>query len=179
MYANPQDSRPSLPEKEKKSSSFLAAAGGFAAGGAAGFFVKESIDKHKAKKHGRTAEDFSDFADFPAWEVGLECNICDQVISGPYAHCKKCDGGDYDICRDCLAQGQVCDGKGKHNLVKVYPKYYCDICNLLIKGGFYYCGHTCRGPERGERHNLTHLYMPEPKFGKGKGKYDSSSSDSD
>ncbi|RKL16210.1 hypothetical protein BFJ68_g5461 [Fusarium oxysporum] len=197
QYANPQDSRPSLPEKEKKSSSFLAAAGGFAAGGAAGYFVKERIDKRKAKKHGRTAEDFSDFAHFPAWEVDLECNICDQVISGPYAHCKKCDGGDYDICRDCLAQGEVCKGKGKHNLVKVYPKYYCDVCNLLIKGGFYYCGicnngdwdtcqkcfdagNTCRGMERGETHNLTHLYMPEPKFKKGTGKCDSSnSSDSD
>ncbi|KAF6524935.1 hypothetical protein HZS61_010730 [Fusarium oxysporum f. sp. conglutinans] len=197
QYANPQDSRPSLPEKEKKSSTFLAAAGGFAAGGAAGYFVKERIDKRKAKKHGRTAEDFSDFAHFPAWEVDLECNICDQVISGPYAHCKKCDGGDYDICRDCLAQGEVCKGKGKHNLVKVYPKYYCDVCNLLIKGGFYYCGicnngdwdtcqkcfdagNTCRGMERGETHNLTHLYMPEPKFKKGTGKYDSSSSsDSD
>ncbi|EXM21394.1 Zinc finger, ZZ-type superfamily [Fusarium oxysporum f. sp. vasinfectum] len=197
QYANPQDSRPSLPEKEKKSSTFLAAAGGFAAGGAAGYFVKERIDKRKAKKHGRTAEDFSDFAHFPAWEVDLECNICDQVVSGPYAHCKKCDGGDYDICRDCLAQGEVCKGMGKHNLVKVYPKYYCDVCNLLIKGGFYYCsicnngdwdtcqkcfdaGNTCRGMERGETHNLTHLYMPEPKFGKGSGKYDpSSSSDSD
>ncbi|KAF5637859.1 kinesin light chain [Fusarium sp. NRRL 52700] len=193
QYANPQDSRPSLPEKEKKSSTFLAAAGGFATGGAAGYFVKERIDKRKAKKHGRTVEDFSDFAHFPAWEVDLECNICDQVISGPYAHCKKCDGGDYDICRDCLAQGEVCKGKGKHNLVKVYPKYYCDVCNLLIKGGFYYCsicnngdwdtcqkcfdaGNTCRGMERGETHNLTHLYMPEPKFGKGSGKYDSSSS---
>lgn len=43
QYANPQDSRPSLPEKEKKSSTFLAAAGGFAAGGAAGYFVKERI----------------------------------------------------------------------------------------------------------------------------------------
>ncbi|KAF4422157.1 Kinesin light chain [Fusarium acutatum] len=197
QYANPQDSRPSLPEKDKKSSTFLAAAGGFAAGGAAGYFVKERIDKRKAKKHGRTVDDFSDFAHFPAWEVDLECNICDQVISGPYAHCKKCDGGDYDICRDCLAQGEVCKGKGKQNLVKVYPKYYCDVCNLLIKGGFYYCsicndgdwdtcqkcfdaGNTCRGRERGETHNLTHLYMPEPKFGKGSGKYDSSSSsDSD
>ncbi|KAF5683592.1 zinc finger ZZ-type EF-hand domain-containing protein [Fusarium denticulatum] len=197
QYANPQDSRPSLPEKEMKSSNFLAAAGGFAAGGAAGYFVKERIDKLKAKKHGRTAEDFSDFAHFPAWEVDLECNICDQIISGPYAHCKKCDGGDYDICRDCLAQGQVCKGKGKHNLVKVYPKYYCDVCNLLIKGGFYYCsicnngdwdtcqkcfdaGNTCRGRETGEMHNLTHLYMPEPKFEKGSGKYgSSSSSDSD
>ncbi|KAF5722407.1 kinesin light chain [Fusarium mundagurra] len=185
QYANPQDSRPSLPGKEKKSSTFLAAAGGFAAGGAAGYFANERIgeinmtydiclkeyadespDKRKAKKHGRTAEDFSTFAHFTAWEVDLECNICDQVISGPYAHCKKRDGGDYDICRDCLAQGEVCKGKGKHNLVKVYHKYYCDVCNLLIKGGFYYCsicnngdwdtcqkcfdaGNTCRGMEMG------------------------------
>ncbi|KAF4951308.1 hypothetical protein FGADI_7506 [Fusarium gaditjirri] len=83
QYANLQDSRPSLPDKEKKSSTVLPAAGGFAFGGAAGYFVKERIDKGKAKKHGRTADDFSDFAHFPEWEVNLECHICDQVISGP------------------------------------------------------------------------------------------------
>ncbi|GKU10111.1 unnamed protein product [Fusarium langsethiae] len=95
QYANPQDSRPTLPEGGKKSSSFLAVAGGFTAGGVAGYFVKDRIDKRKAKKrHGRGAEDFADFVEYPAWDVGLDCNICDQAISGPYAHCKKCDGGD-------------------------------------------------------------------------------------
>ncbi|KAM0231236.1 hypothetical protein ACHAPO_008614 [Fusarium lateritium] len=197
QYANPQDSRPTLPEGGSKRSSFLAAAGGFTAGGVAGYFVKDRIDKRKAKKrHGRDTEDFADFVEYPAWEVGLECNVCDQAISGPYAHCKKCDHGDYDICRDCLAQGQTCDGKGKHNLVKVYPKYYCDICNVLIKGEFYYCakcndgdwdtckgcfdkGYTCKAAECGGHHDMSKLFIPEVKFKKS-GKVDtSSSSDSD
>jgi hypothetical protein len=43
QYANPQDSRPTLPEGSKKSSSLLAAAGGFTAGGVAGFFIKDRI----------------------------------------------------------------------------------------------------------------------------------------
>ncbi|KAF5665572.1 zinc finger ZZ-type EF-hand domain-containing protein [Fusarium heterosporum] len=198
QYANPQDSRPSLQNEGKRSSSqtFLAAAGGFTAGGVAGYFVKDRIDKRKAKKsRGRDAADFADFVEYPAWEVGLECNICDQSISGPYAHCKKCDDGDYDICRDCLAQGALCDGKGKHNLVKVYPKYYCDICNQLIKGEFFNCGvcndgdwdtckkcfdkgYTCRAAKSGQRHDLSNLYIPDVRFDKGGSKSDSSS-DSD
>ncbi|QPC62850.1 hypothetical protein HYE67_005081 [Fusarium culmorum] len=196
QYANPRDSRPTLPEGGKKSSSFLAATGGFTAGGVAGFFVKDRIDKRKAKKcHGQNTEDFADFVEYPAWEVGLDCNICDQSISGPYAHCKKCDRGDYDICRDCLAQGQTCNGKGKHSLVKVYPKCYCDVCNVSIKGEFYFCsicndgdwatckrcfdhGHTCRAAECGGRHDMSILFIPEVKFKKN-GKVDTSSSDSD
>ncbi|KAM0355018.1 hypothetical protein ACHAPU_000868 [Fusarium lateritium] len=198
QYANPQDSRPSLQNEGKQSSSqpFLAAAGGITAGGVAGYFVKDRIDKRKAKKNrGRNPADFADFIEYPAREVGLECNICDQSISGPYAHCKKCDDGDYDICRDCLAQGALCDGKGRHNLVKVYPKYYCDICNQLIKGEFFYCGvcndgdwdtckkcfdkgYTCRAAESGQRHDLSNLYIPDVRFSKG-GSNSDSSSDSD
>ncbi|KAF5236299.1 hypothetical protein FAUST_6647 [Fusarium austroamericanum] len=151
QYANPQDSRPTLPEGDKKSSSLLAAAGGFTVGGVAGYFVKDRIDKRKAKKrHGRNAEDFADFVEYPARAVDLYCDICDQWISGPYAHCKKCDGGDYDICRDCLAQGQTCKGKGKHSLVKVYPKYFCDTCNVLIKGSRK--SRTLRPPVRTRAH---------------------------
>ncbi|KAL9570486.1 hypothetical protein ACKAV7_005374 [Fusarium commune] len=150
IYAKPADeARQNLPKESRKPSSqtLLAAAGGFAAGGVAGYLIKDRIGKpiyllplqwsnvapvdgRKAKKrHGRNAEDFADFSQYPNMEVNLDCNICDQAISGPYAHCKECDGGDYDICRDCLAQDQTCDGNGKHNLVKVYPKYFCDICD--------------------------------------------------
>ncbi|KAH6876822.1 hypothetical protein B0T10DRAFT_532524 [Thelonectria olida] len=221
IYANlGGEARPSLRKTSQKPSSqtILAAAGGFAAGGVAGYFIKDRIgksiyllplqwsnivpvDDRKAKKrHGRNAEDFSDFSEYPNMEVNLDCNMCDQAISGPYAHCKKCDGGDYDICRDCLAQGQTCDGNGKHNLVKVYPKYFCDICDQLIRGQFYHCarcnnkdwdtcqscldkGYTCLGPDRGETHHLTKLYIPVVKHKKTNGRYhgssSSSSSDSD
>ncbi|KAM0546471.1 hypothetical protein ACHAPJ_010829 [Fusarium lateritium] len=203
QYANPGDElRPGLQKEGKKSSSqmLLSAAGGFAAGGVAGYFVKDRIDKKKAKKrHGRDTADFADFVEYPDFELNLDCNVCNSQISGPYAHCKKCDNGDYDICRDCLAQGQTCDGDGKHNMVKVYPKYTCDICDETIKGNFYHCfrcndgdwdtcqkcfdrGYTCHAPDRGETHDMTSLYIPDIHHKKRKGgnKSDtSSSSDSD
>lgn len=120
--------------------------------------------------------DFADFSEYPDMMVNLDCNICDQQISGPYAHCNKCDGGDYDLCRNCLAQGAICDGKGKHRMVKVYPKYTCDYCDQVIKGDFYHCaicdegdwdvcqacldrGLTCKADGG---HNLAKLYIPIP-----------------
>ncbi|KAJ3541603.1 hypothetical protein NM208_g4528 [Fusarium decemcellulare] len=198
-YANQGDqSRPGMPDGGKKSSSntILAAAGGFAAGGVAGYFIKDRIDKRKAKKrHGCIPADFADFSEYPDMDVGLVCNVCDQTISGPYAHCKKCDGGDWDVCRDCIAQGETCNGNGKHNLVKVYPKYYCDICDQMIRGDFYHCawcnngdwdtcqrcldkGYTCKAPDSGTQHDLVSLYIPNVKLGKGSGKRNDSSSSS-
>ncbi|KAM5360862.1 hypothetical protein ACJZ2D_013491 [Fusarium nematophilum] len=182
--------RPSLQDAGKKSSShtMLAAAGGLAAGGVA--------DKRKAKKrHGSTPADFADFSEYPNMDVGLECNVCDQTISGPYAHCKTCDGGDWDVCRDCIAQGATCEGNGKHRLVKVYPKYYCDICDQKIQGDFYHCawcnngdwdtcrrcldkGYTCRAPDRGMKHDLVALYIPMVKLGNSGKRNDGSSSSS-
>ncbi|KAM0197210.1 hypothetical protein ACHAPI_005061 [Fusarium lateritium] len=195
QYANPQDPRPSLQNEGKNSSSqkLFAAAGGFTAGGVAGYFVKDRIDKRKAKKrHGRDAADFADFAEYPAWEVNIICNACDQTVSGPYAHCSKCDDGDFDICRDCLSQGLTCDGRGKHNLAKVYPKRYCNICEHLIKGEFFYCGicddgdwdtcracfdkgYTCEGKKWRKQHELTSLYIPDVKLTKGGSRSDYSS----
>lgn len=132
--------------------------------------------RKKKKKHGKVPSDFADFSEYPAMMVNLDCNICDQAISGPYAHCSKCDGGDYDLCRDCLAQGAICDGNGRHRMVKVYPKYTCDYCDQLIKGDFYHCavcnkgdwdvcqkcmdrGLTCKADGG---HNLAKLYIPVP-----------------
>ncbi|KAF4980345.1 hypothetical protein FZEAL_3626 [Fusarium zealandicum] len=201
LLSQPEQARPGLKMEEKMSSSqaILAAAGGFAAGGIAGYLVKDRIDKRKTKKrHGRSPDDFVDFTEYPDYEVGLDCNVCDQEIRGPYAHCKKCDGGDYDICRDCISQGQTCDGDGKHSLVKAYPTCYCDICDQTIRGRFYHCiickegnwdtcqrcfdkGWTCSAPDRGEEHDLSRLYIPDAKSGKnGKASdSDSDSSDSD
>lgn len=137
-------------------------------------------DKRKKKKrHGRTPADFSDFSSYPTMELPLECNICNHTISGPYAHCSKCDDGDYDICRDCLAQGATCNGRGKHLLVKVYPKYWCNGCDQLIQGNFYHCSICDEGDwdicqkclDRGLTcnanggHNLTRLYIPVSKHG--------------
>ncbi|KAI8714978.1 WW domain-containing protein [Fusarium sp. LHS14.1] len=191
----PSQTRPSLKEEKSSSNMILAAAGGFAAGGVAGYFVKDRIDKHKAKKrHGCVPADFADFAEYPDMKVDLECNVCNQDISGPYAHCKKCAGGDWDVCRDCIAQGETCDGNGEHNLVKVYPKYSCDICDQMIRGDFYHCawcndgdwdtcqrcidkGYTCKAPDN-TKHDLVALYIPNLKFGKG-GRKKENSSDSE
>lgn len=129
--------------------------------------------------------------------TNLDCNVCDRGVYGPYAHCAKCQGGDYDICRDCLVQGATCEGHGKHRLVKVYPKLECNVCDMVIRGDFYHCakckkgdwdvcqscmdrGHTCKA--KGD-HDLTHLYIPVPRMGSGGGggggSDSSSSSDSD
>ncbi|EEU41337.1 uncharacterized protein NECHADRAFT_95236 [Fusarium vanettenii 77-13-4] len=191
----PSQTRPSLKEEKSSSNMILAAAGGFAAGGVAGYFVKDRIDKHKAKKrHGCVPADFADFSEYPDMKVDLECNVCNQDISGPYAHCKKCAAGDWDVCRDCIAQGETCEGNGEHNLVKVYPKYSCDICDQMIRGEFYHCawcndgdwdtcqrcidkGYTCKAPNN-TKHDLVALYIPNLKFGKG-GRKKENSSDSE
>jgi hypothetical protein len=139
--------------------------------------------------------DFADFAEYPNMDVGLECNVCDQRINGPYAHCKKCDGGDWDVCRDCIAQGETCEGNGKHNMVKVYPKYQCDICDQTIRGDFYHCarcndgdwdtcqrclekGYTCKAADHNKKHDLVALYIPNVKLGNKSGRRYNSSSDS-
>jgi hypothetical protein len=81
---------------------------------------------------------------YPPLATTVECDICDQAIFGPYGHCAKCKGGDYDVCHDCLSQGATCKGKGKHRLFKVYPNFYCNACDQLIRGDFYHCA-ICKG----------------------------------
>lgn len=103
--------------------------------------------------------------------VNHDCNICDQVISWPYAHCSKCDG------------------KGKRCIVKVYPKYTRDCCDQLIKGDFYHCAaynggdwDVCqeslgRGLTRkaDRDHNLAKLHVPVPWLKNSGGDADSTS----
>lgn len=45
------------------------------------------------------------------------CNACDAPIADEHYHCGICDGGDFDLCLDCVGSGQVCDGDG-HWLIK-------------------------------------------------------------
>ncbi|KAH7153637.1 hypothetical protein EDB81DRAFT_758580 [Dactylonectria macrodidyma] len=179
------------------SQTVLAATGGLIAGGVAGYFIQDALDKRKKKKlHGRVPDDFSDFASYPGLTTNLECNDCDRAIHGLYAHCAKCGGGDYDICRNCLAQGVTCEGRGKHRLVKVYPEYECNECGHDIQGHFYHCSVCDLGEwdlcefclERGKTcnvgggHRLVKLFLPAPNYGSGKhcANSDSSSgSDSD
>ena len=49
------------------------------------------------------------------------CDECDQVISNVHFHCGSCNGGDYDLCQDCIQSGKVCSGEG-HWLIKRFVK---------------------------------------------------------
>ncbi|KAK7739151.1 hypothetical protein SLS53_005787 [Cytospora paraplurivora] len=36
------------------------------------------------------------------------CNTCDRTIPDAHYHCSTCDGGDFDLCSDCVDQGFTC-----------------------------------------------------------------------
>lgn len=52
-----------------------------------------------------------------AWSV--YCNECDKAMANEHFHCSICDGGDYDLCEECVSGGKLCPGEG-HWLVKRY-----------------------------------------------------------
>ncbi|EME46621.1 hypothetical protein DOTSEDRAFT_70590 [Dothistroma septosporum NZE10] len=52
-----------------------------------------------------------------AWSV--YCNECDKAMANEHFHCGICDGGDYDLCEECVSGGKLCPGEG-HWLVKRY-----------------------------------------------------------
>lgn len=49
------------------------------------------------------------------------CNECDKSMADAHYHCSICDGGDYDLCEDCVASGKLCPGEG-HWLIRRYIK---------------------------------------------------------
>ncbi|KAB5554525.1 hypothetical protein GE09DRAFT_1121305 [Coniochaeta sp. 2T2.1] len=49
------------------------------------------------------------------------CNICDKTIPGAHYHCSTCDDGDFDLCQDCVDQGETCKG-ADHWLIKRFVK---------------------------------------------------------
>lgn len=53
------------------------------------------------------------------WSV--YCNECDQPIGDGHFHCSICDGGDYDLCENCVSGGKLCPGEG-HWLIKRFIK---------------------------------------------------------
>lgn len=52
-----------------------------------------------------------------AWSV--YCNSCNKAMANIHYHCSICDGGDYDLCEECVAGGTLCHGEG-HWLIKRY-----------------------------------------------------------
>jgi next-to-BRCA1 protein 1 len=49
------------------------------------------------------------------------CNICDKTIPGAHYHCSTCDDGDFDLCQECVDQGETCKGSD-HWLIKRFVK---------------------------------------------------------
>ena len=54
-----------------------------------------------------------------AWSV--YCNQCDVAMADAHFHCSICDGGDYDLCENCVTGGKLCPGEG-HWLIKRFIK---------------------------------------------------------
>lgn len=49
----------------------------------------------------------------------VSCDRCKKAITDPVCyHCKKCAGGNFDICSDCYSTGSGC-GNPKHSLLKL------------------------------------------------------------
>lgn len=54
-----------------------------------------------------------------AWSV--YCNECDKAMDDVHFHCSICDGGDYDLCKECVEKSKHCPGEG-HWLIKRFIK---------------------------------------------------------
>ena len=51
----------------------------------------------------------------------IYCNQCDNPVPDPHWHCGICDGGDYDLCTDCVKKGFLCEND-EHWLIKRFLK---------------------------------------------------------
>ena len=51
----------------------------------------------------------------------IYCNHCDRPVPDAHWHCGICDGGDYDLCQDCVKQGRLCTNED-HWLIKRFLK---------------------------------------------------------
>ncbi|KAK4175554.1 hypothetical protein QBC36DRAFT_311928 [Triangularia setosa] len=49
------------------------------------------------------------------------CNSCDKNVPDVHYHCSKCDGGDFDLCQECVDAGIACYG-AEHWLIKRFIK---------------------------------------------------------
>lgn len=57
------------------------------------------------------------FRDFPSGIFCIDCNNCGNSIPNEHYHCSLCDDGDFDLCMDCVEDGELCSGEG-HWLIK-------------------------------------------------------------
>lgn len=47
----------------------------------------------------------------------IDCNNCSRSIANEHYHCSICEGGDYDLCAQCVDAGASCHGD-EHWLIK-------------------------------------------------------------
>lgn len=60
-----------------------------------------------------TARNFS----APKTSFSICCNKCERTIPDAHWHCNICDRGDFDLCKDCIDQGYLCES-AEHWLIK-------------------------------------------------------------
>ncbi|KAI2638989.1 hypothetical protein GGS26DRAFT_369387 [Hypomontagnella submonticulosa] len=77
--------------------------------------VASKVEKEGSKKTEILAS--SGFQAFPKRPFTVCCNSCDRPVPDSHFHCSTCDGGDFDLCQDCVNQGITCYGEG-HWLIK-------------------------------------------------------------
>lgn len=49
--------------------------------------------------------------------IMIDCNLCKASIPNEHYHCSVCEGGDYDLCQECIDAGNLCPA-GTHWLIK-------------------------------------------------------------
>lgn len=49
--------------------------------------------------------------------IMIDCNLCKASIPNEHYHCSVCEGGDYDLCQECVDAGNLCP-VGTHWLIK-------------------------------------------------------------
>ena len=57
----------------------------------------------------------------PFTNFSICCNNCQAVIPDAHWHCGICDKGDFDLCRDCVEKGHLCEDD-EHWLIKRFVK---------------------------------------------------------
>ena len=57
----------------------------------------------------------------PGTNFTICCNNCEEAIPDAHWHCGICDTGDFDLCKDCVDKGNLCDNDD-HWLIKRFVK---------------------------------------------------------
>ena len=70
-----------------------------------------------AKRRMTTLREKDQSFQVPLTSFTVQCNYCNTNIPDAHWHCNVCDGGDFDLCLDCVNSGVHCDVDA-HYLIK-------------------------------------------------------------